>query len=119
MSRRRQFSGGEKRRILSAADNCTEPGEIGALLRREGLYSSSLAKWRRQRDGAVASSLDVRQRGRKVDAVAAEARQIAQLRRDNSVLQRRLDQAHEIIAVQKKLCTLLGLPVTADVEETS
>jgi transposase-like protein len=117
--KRRQFSGAEKRRILSAADRCTKPGELGALLRREGIYSSMLATWRKQRTQAEETALQARQRGRKVDPVMAETRKLEQLQRDNDRLRRRLAQAHTVIEVQKKLCTLLGLPTADEPDETN
>ena len=64
-AKRRQFSSKEKRRILAAADRCTEAGAIGALLRREGIYSSQLATWRRQRAASERVALEPRKRGRK------------------------------------------------------
>ena len=85
-ARRRQFSNADKRRILDAVDRCTQPGEIGALLRREGVYSSSLSTWRRQREAAELAALAPQKRGPKVDASAAEMRQIAQLTRENERL---------------------------------
>lgn len=113
IAKRRQFSAAEKRRILNAADRCTQPGELGALLRKEGIYSSMLATWRKQRAQAEEAALQVRRRGRKPDPVLAEARKLEQLQRENDRLRRRLAEAHTVIEVQKKLCTLLGLP-TAD-----
>jgi len=106
---RRQFSSGEKRRILAAADACKEAGEIGALLRREGIYSSHLATWRKQRAAAERAALAPQKRGRKSDPALAEARRLDQLTRENDRLRRQLAQAHTIIDVQKKVCTLLGL----------
>jgi len=117
--KRRQFSGAEKRRILNAADRCTKPGELGALLRREGIYSSMLATWRKQRTQAEETALQARQRGRKADPVMAEARKLEQLQRDNDRLRRHLAQAHTVIEVQKKLCTLLGLPTAEEPDETN
>jgi transposase-like protein len=117
--RRRQFSGAEKRRILNAADRCTKPGELGALLRREGIYSSMLATWRKQRAQAEDAALQARQRGRKPDPALAEARKVEQLQRDNDRLRRRLAEAHTVIEVQKKLCTLLGLPTADEPDETN
>jgi len=117
--KRRQFSGAEKRRILNAADRCTKPGELGALLRREGIYSSMLATWRKQRTQAEEVALQARQRGRKADPVLAETRKLEQLQRDNDRLRRRLAQAHTVIEVQKKLCTLLGLPTAQEPDETN
>jgi len=118
-AKRRQFSTKEKRRILAAADRCTEAGAIGALLRREGIYSSQLATWRRQRAASERVALEPRKRGRKVDPGIAESRQVAELTKDNARLRRKLAQAHTIIDVQKKLCTLLGLPTAEDLDENS
>lgn len=112
-AKRRQFSGSERRRILAAADRCTAPGEIGALLRREGIYSSLLASWRKKRAATGRSGLDSQTRGRKADPAIAEARREQTLLREIKGLRHQLAQAHTIIDVQKKLCTLLGLP-TAD-----
>jgi len=108
--RRRQFSSSEKRRILEAADRCTQPGEIGALLRKEGIYSSHLNAWRQQRAAAERTALEPQKRGRKVDLAQAEDRRVAHLTQENDRLRRKLAQAHTIIEVQKKLCSLLGLP---------
>jgi transposase-like protein len=102
---RRHFSAEYKLRILAEADACTERGEIGALLRREGLYSSLLDKWRKQRGRGQLQGLSARPRGRKSDPQAVE---LARLRRENEQLQARLKQAEAIIDVQKKLCGLLG-----------
>jgi len=112
-ARRRRFSGAEKRRILTEADRCTKPGELGALMRREGIYSSMLATWRKQRGQAERAALAPRKRGPKPDAALAERRRADQLERENARLRGKLERAHVIIDVQKKLCTLLGLP-TAD-----
>lgn len=107
-ARRRRFGGAYKLEILQAADACTEPGEIGALLRREGLYSSHLSKWRRQRDAAALAGLRPRKRGRKPRPVDPQAKRIVQLERENERLQRKLVQAETIIDVQKKLSLILG-----------
>jgi transposase len=98
---RRQFSAEYKLRILDEADRCTEHGQIGALLRREGLYSSHLTTWRRQRDQGTLGQ----KRGRKPDPQAAE---IKRLQRENEQLRARLERAEHIIDVQKKLAQLLG-----------
>jgi len=108
-ARRRHFTNADKRRILQAADRCTQPGEIGALLRREGVYSSSLSSWRRQREVADLAALAPQQRGPKADPSRADAQQIAQLTRDNDKLQSRLDKALLVIEVQKKVGALLAL----------
>jgi len=109
MAKRRQFSSSDKRRILEAADRCTQPGDIGALLRKEGIYSSHLNTWRRQRAAAEHAALEPQQRGRKADPAQAEDRRILQLTQENDRLRRKLAQANSIIDVQKKLCALFGL----------
>lgn len=114
-AKRRQFSAEYKLRILSEAERCTRPGEIGALLRREGLYSSHLDKWRKQRRRGSLQALAPQKRGPKPDPQAAE---IAHLRRENERLQARLQQAETIIEVQKKLCALLDLTMPEDDEQS-
>jgi len=113
IAHRRQFSPSDKRRILAAADRCSEPGDIGALLRREGIYSSHLATWRKQRGLLDGVGLGKRKRGRKADPALAEAQRTAKLTRDNERLRRQLAQARLIIDVQKKVSSLLALQ-TAD-----
>jgi len=112
-AKRRRFNAEYKLHILAEADNCTQPGEIGALLRREGLYSSHLTTWRRQREEGQLQGLSGKKRGRKADPQAAE---LAKLRQENEQLQARLQQAETIIEVQKKLSGLLGLNVEAGSE---
>ncbi len=97
-----------KLETLKEAEACTEPGEIGALLRRKGLYSSHLSKWRQQRDEGVLAGLTPKKRGRKLRKVSAEARRVAELEREVALLRRKLAQAETIIEVQKKLSQLLG-----------
>jgi len=106
---RRRFAAAYKLRILSEADACTQRGELGALLRREGLYRSHLDKWREQRCRGVLQALAPQKRGPKPEPQAAE---IVRLRRENARLQQRLQQAETIIEVQKKLSALLGLPTS-------
>ena len=108
MAERRRFSAGEKLRILEEAEACTEPGEIGALLRREGIYSSYVSRWREARDRGQLTALGSQQRGPKPATDAALVREVARLRRENERLEARLDQAEAIIEVQKKLSQLLG-----------
>lgn len=110
-ARRRQFSNADKRRVLEAADRCTKPGEIGALMRREGVYSSSLSTWRRQREVADLAALAPQKRGPKVDVNRAETLHIAQLTRERDNLKSRLDKALLVIEVQKKVALLLGNPI--------
>lgn len=105
-AKRRQFSTAYKLRVLEEADQCTDPGEIGSLLRREGLYSSHLSRWRQLRSQG---QLGQGQRGRKANPQGAE---VAQLQRENERLKARLEQAELVIEVQKKLSRLLGLNQT-------
>jgi len=107
-ARRRRFSGAYKLKILQAVEACSQPGEIGALLRREGLYSSHLSKWRQQRDAGVLEGLRPRKRGRKARPVDPQAKRITQLERENERLRHKLEQAEMIIDVQKKLSRILG-----------
>ena len=114
---RRTFTAEYKARILREADACTEPGQAGALLRREGLYSSHLAQWRRQREKAERRALEPKQRGPK--GKSAEAKRVAQLERENAKLQEELRKAKIIIEYQKKVRALLDIPLPdiPDVEE--
>lgn len=106
---RRRFTAKEKLHILEEADACTEPGELGALLRREGIYSSYLSRWRRARDRGQLRALSPKQRGPKRPANNEMRREMAGLQRENERLQARLAQAEAIIEVQKKLSEVLGL----------
>jgi len=101
--KRRTFSAEYKRRILREADQCTQRGEVGALLRREALYSSHLTDWRRQ---AAAGQLGGNKRGRKPLQSQAQKEQ-AQLQRENDRLRKQLAQAEKIIDAQKKVAALL------------
>jgi transposase len=110
---RRRFSAQEKLRILAEADACTEPGEIGALVRREGIYSSYLSRWRQARDRGQLEGLRAKKRGRKRAVDQELAEENATLRRENERLRVRLEQAETIIEVQKKLSQMLGLEMPA------
>jgi transposase len=105
-AKRRRFSAAYKLRILREYEACHEPGQKGALLRREGLYSSNLVTWRRQREQGGLSGLASKKRGRKADPQVAE---IARLERENERLRTRLHQAELIIEVQKKVSQILAL----------
>ena len=115
-ARRRRHSAEYKLQILEEADRASEPGQVGALLRREGLYSSHLAAWREQRREGTLAGL-AQSRGRK--AKDARDRKIEELERDNARLTKRLDQAETIIAVQKKLSRLMGIEQTTDEDTES
>lgn len=113
-AQRRRYSAAYKLEILEEADRATEPGQIGALLRREGLYSSLLAAWRQQRrDGTLAGQ----PRGRR--GKDARDRRIEELERHNARLTKKLDQAETIIEVQKKLSRLLGIEQRTDEDTES
>ena len=108
---RRRFTTAYKLEILRKADACTRPGERGALLRREGLYSSHLVTWRRQR----AHGLTAKKRGRKPTStdprVKTLEREKTVLATENRRLERRLQRAETIIAFPKKVAELLGIPL--------
>jgi transposase-like protein len=107
--KQRRFTAKEKLRILEEADACAEPGELGALLRREGIYSSYLSRWRRERERGQSQALSPKRRGPKLPANSELTRELAKLRRENERLQARLAQAEAIIEAQKKLSEVLGL----------
>ena len=104
---RRRFTAEYKLRILQEAERCA-PGQVGALLRREGLYSSHLTTWRKQREAGSLAALTAKKRGPKVDPQAEE---LARLQRENTKLQAKLARADLIIDAQKKLLVLLNLPI--------
>jgi transposase-like protein len=106
-AKRRSFTASYKLWVLAEADKCRQqPGQIGALLRREGLYSSHLRTWQRQREAGQMAGLKPQKRGRKANEEAAE---INQLRHENKRLTRQLEQAELIIEAQKKLSEILGI----------
>lgn len=104
---RRQFSADYKGRILQEYDACQEPGEKGALLRREGLYSSYITTWRRQQARGELDGLRAKQRGPKKGPEQAELKQVKD---ENRRLRERLRRAELIIQAQKKISQILGLP---------
>jgi transposase-like protein len=109
---RRRFTAADKQRILAEADACA-PGQLGALLRREGLYSSNLTTWRQQREAGILAGLAACKRGPKAPVPDPQAQRIAVLERECERLRQRLVQAETIIDVQKKVSLLLGLEPTA------
>jgi len=116
-ARRRRFEAAYKLRILAEAERCVEAGQLGQLLRREGLYSSHLTTWRKQRDAGALEALAPKKRGRKPlrqDAVALEKER---LERENRRLAERLRQAETIIEVQKKVSEMLGIATTSPSDE--
>jgi transposase-like protein len=106
---RRRFSQSYKKRVLAEAEQCQTGSEVGALLRREGLYSSHLSRWRQARErGELADSTQPK-RGRKTDPQAAE---IVRLSKENERLKQELEQAQLVVDIQKKVSQLLGLKQT-------
>jgi transposase len=93
-----------KLRILAEIDAATEKGEVGAILRREGLYSSLISEWRKQRDKGALEALKGKQPGPKVDRVAVENRR---LREQNEQLEKRLETLEELVSAQGKVSSLL------------
>ena len=110
---RRRFTAEYKLQVLREADQCAGVGALGALLRREGLYSSHLTTWRRQREHGALVALAPKKRGRSAAAASPLARRVAELERDKARLARRLQQAEAIIDAQKKLAEILGLSLPA------
>ncbi len=108
---RRRFTVDYKMKILAEAEACTEFGQLGELLRREGLYSSHLSTWRRQRDEGALAGLTPRRRGRKVKTKNPLADENEHLRRENERLTEQLRQAELIIDVQKKVSEMLNIPL--------
>jgi transposase len=108
---RRKFSSDYKLRLLQEADTLKNPGEIGALLRREGLYASNIAMWSWQREKGELQGLSPKKRGPKEKSPEELEHRIKELERDNKRLKRRLDHAEMIIDVQKKISELSGIPL--------
>ena len=108
---RRKFTAKHKLHILQEVDRCTTQGQIGALLRREGLYSSNLTTWRRQREQGTLEALSPKHRGPKVKNIDPSVRRIVELEQENNQLKQKLKQAETIIDVQKKLSEILQIPL--------
>jgi transposase-like protein len=109
--RRRTFTAQEKLRILAETDRAAASGGIGAVLRREGIYSSALTDWRRQRDAGAFSALAPARRGPKTAEANPLTAEVALLQRDNARLTLRLARAEAVIGIQKKVAELLGIPL--------
>jgi transposase len=105
---RRRFTAAYKLRILREVERAKEPGEIGAILRREGLYSSHLVTWRRERDRVAQAGLAARKRG---PQAKVEDPRLKQLERENAKLRRRNEQLETLVEIQKKASELLGIPL--------
>jgi transposase len=114
---RRRFTAEYKRKILQEADGCSRPGELGALLRREGLYSSHLAAWRRVREQGGLAGLSPKKRGPRAKVADPRDKRIVELERETRRLKARLERAEALIEVQKKVALLLGSESPPNSEE--
>lgn len=115
--KRRRFSAQEKLRILKEVDACTKSGEQGALLRREGLYSSHLVEWRRARKRGEFDALTPKKRGRKPAAVNPLEKKVAELERALAKAEGRAKRAEALVEVQKKVSELLGIQLPREDEQ--
>ena len=113
-AQRRRFTAKYKVEVLRKADACTKPGEIGALLRSEGLYSSHLTTWRQASECGELAGLAPKKRGRKAAAPNPLAKKIAELERQNARLTARAERAEALVEVQKKVAMLLGTPFESE-----
>ncbi len=114
-ARRRAFTVEYKRKIVKEAESCKGPGEIGALLRREGLFSSHLTTWRQARDrGELAPGAATKKRGPKAAPADPRDKKIAELERQNAKLTTRAERAEAIAEIQKKLAALFGRPFPSE-----
>jgi transposase-like protein len=111
--RRRTFTAKDKLRILADIDRAAETRGIGAILRREGLYSSTLSEWRRQRDAGAFSALAPGKRGPRTAELNPLSAEVAALQRNNARLTQRLARAEAVIDIQKKVAALLGIPLAS------
>ena len=113
-AQRRRFTAQYKQQIVRAADRCTKLGEIGALLRREGLYSSQLTNWRAARDRGELDGLAPKQRGPKATATDPRDRKIVEQDREIVRWKHRAERAEALVEVQKKVAALLGTPLDTE-----
>ena len=120
-AKRRRFTAEKKRKILEEADACTESGQIGALLRREGLYSSHLVTWRAARERGELAGLEPKKRGPKVRQPNPLAKELAAKERENAYLKAENAKLQLICEVQKKISQLLGvtLPTIPEDDEST
>ena len=114
---RRRFTAEYKQKILREADNCRQSGEIGALLRREGLYWSNLTHWRRQRESGELAGLTAKRRGPQRREKNPLAERVRELERDNVRLKRRAERAEGLVELQKKVSEILGIELQKSAEQ--
>lgn len=108
-AKRRTFTAKYKREIVRQADACREPGQIGALLRREGLYSSHLTTWRREIEQREVAALAPKKRGPQPMPVDPREQELVALRRENTALKLRAERAELLVEIQKKVSMILGV----------
>jgi transposase-like protein len=108
-AKRRQHSAAYKLKVLQEADGCKKPGELGALLRREGLYSSHLAAWRAARAKGGDAGLAAVKRGPKAVAADARDKQLIEQQRELAHWKARAERAEAVVEIQKKVAVLLGI----------
>ena len=113
---RRRFTADYKLKVLREADDCKQPGEIGGLLRREGLYWSNLTNWRKQRERGELVGLSARKRGPQRREKNPLAERVRELERDNLRLKRRAERAEGIVELQKKVSEILGIELGKSAE---
>jgi len=113
---RRRFTADYKRKVLRQAEQCKESGQIGGLLRREGLYWSNLSKWRKQRESGELAGLSVKRRGPQRREKNPIADRVKELERDNERLKRRAERAERIVELQKKISEILGIELSVSAE---
>jgi transposase len=111
---RRRFTEEYKRKIVRAADACKTAGAIGALLRREGLYSSHLTTWRAARERGELAGPTSKKRGPTTRVVDARDKRIAELERETTRWRARAERAEALIEVQKNIAALLGTPANTE-----
>jgi transposase len=114
IARRRRFTAEFKREVLRKANACTQPGEIGALLRSEGLYSSHLTTWRQAQERGELAGLATKKRGRKAMPPDPRDKKIVELERQVARLAARAERAEALVEVQKKVALLLGTPFDSE-----
>ena len=117
-AQRRRFTADDRKRILAEADACTQRGELSALLRREGIYSSTLSDWRRARRKFGEAGLESHKRGRPPKPKPDPAvRELEQLKKENARLRMRAERAEALVELQKKVAALLGTPLASNSED--
>lgn len=114
---RRRFSQEYKRKVLKEADACRQPGEIGALLRREGLYSSHLSSWRASRDRGDLGGTGLKKRGPKTQPEHPDTKRLKILERENERLRARAERAEGLVELQKKVAALFDGQATVKDEK--